>query len=172
MFCRNWCCDAAGGDPNRDAATARDAEKHGKPWVPFILIALALTGLAVAFYDSYAIYTSQPLWCPPPIDGCNVVAASAYARIFGLPIGYYGLVFYGGMLGLAILLATDPWSPALRAGAVLLAAVGLAFSIYFLVLQVGYIHAFCVYCAVSAMTTLLLAITAVWHCGAASGPGA
>jgi uncharacterized membrane protein len=119
--------------------------------------------LAVAAYDSYAIYTAQPLWCPPPVDGCNVVANSPYARIFGLPIGYYGLVFYGGMLGLAVLLAFDPWSRALRAGAVLYAAAGLAFSVYFAFLQLVYIRAFCIYCAASALTTLLLVITAVAH---------
>ena len=130
---------------------------------PILLIGLALTGLAVAAYDSYAIYTGQPLWCPPPIGGCNIVAASPYARIFGLPIGYYGLVFYGGMLGLALLLAFEPRSRALRAGAVLYAAAGLAFSLYFMVLQVAYIRAFCIYCAVSGLTTLLLTITAMAH---------
>ncbi|MGE5777964.1 MAG: vitamin K epoxide reductase family protein, partial [Hyphomicrobiales bacterium] len=58
--------------------------------VPYVMMALALIGLAVAFYDSYAIYNGQLLWCPPPINGCNEVAASPYARIFDLPVGYYG----------------------------------------------------------------------------------
>ena len=42
---------------------------------PAVLLALALLGLAVALYDSYVIYRGQLLWCPPPIDGCNEVAA-------------------------------------------------------------------------------------------------
>jgi Vitamin K epoxide reductase family len=61
--------------------------------LPYSMIALALIGLAVAFYDSYAIYNGQLLWCPPPINGCNEVAASPYARIFDLPVGYYGVVY-------------------------------------------------------------------------------
>jgi uncharacterized membrane protein len=130
---------------------------------PAIMLALALVGLAVAFYDSYVIYNGRLLWCPPPIDGCNEVAASPYARILGLPVGYYGVVFYLYMLALAALLALDPVSPALRWGAVLYAAVGVLFSLYFMVLQVGYIRAFCVYCLVSAMTTVLLAAAALWH---------
>ena len=130
---------------------------------PIILMGLALAGFAVAFYDSYSIYNGQPLWCPPPINGCNDVAASQYGRIFGLPIGYYGVVYYLDMLGLAALLACDPSARSVRGGAVLYAALGLSFSFYFIVLQIGYIRAFCIYCAVSALTTLLLTVTAALH---------
>lgn len=51
---------------------------------PSFMLAVALVGIVVAFYDSYAIYNHQPLWCPPPIDGCNIVAESPYARLFGI----------------------------------------------------------------------------------------
>jgi len=127
------------------------------------MIALALIGLAVASYDSYAIFNGQPLWCPPPINGCNEVAASPYARIFDLPVGYYGVVYYLYMAGLAALLAYDPVSRGLKDGAVLYAALGVAFSLYFMVLQVSYIRSFCIYCLVSAVTTVLLAGTALAH---------
>jgi uncharacterized membrane protein len=130
---------------------------------PLFMLALALVGVTVAFYDSYAIYNGQLLWCPPPIDGCNEVAASPYAHILGLPVGYYGVIYYMFMLGLAALLAFDPFSPALRGGALLYAGLGVAFSLYFMVLQVGYIHAFCAYCLVSAVTTVLLAAVAILH---------
>jgi uncharacterized membrane protein len=131
--------------------------------VPAAMLALALLGLAVAFYDSYVIYNGGLLWCPPPIDGCNEVAASPYARIFGLPVGYFGVVYYFYAFALAALLALDPISQALRWGAVFYAALGVAFSVYFMVLQIGYIRAFCVYCLVSALTTVLLAIAAIVH---------
>jgi uncharacterized membrane protein len=116
--------------------------------LPVVMIALALLGSAVAFYDSYAIYNNQPLWCPPPIHGCNEVAASPYARILDLPVGYYGVVYYLYMAALA---------------AVAYAALGVAFSAYFLALQVGFIRAFCIYCLVSAITTILLLVNAVRH---------
>ena len=130
---------------------------------PYVMMALALVGMAVAFYDSYAIYNSQLLWCPPPINGCNEVAASPYARIFDLPVGYYGVVYYLYMFGLAALLAWDPLARGLRVGAVLYAALGVLFSIYFMVLQLGFIRAFCIYCLVSAVTTILLAVAAIAH---------
>jgi uncharacterized membrane protein len=130
---------------------------------PYVMMALALIGLAVAFYDSYAIYNGQLLWCPPPINGCNEVAASPYARIFDLPVAYYGVVYYLYMFALAALLACDPLARGLRIGAVLYAALGVLFSLYFMVLQFSYIRAFCIYCFISAVTTVLLAVTAVSH---------
>jgi uncharacterized membrane protein len=130
---------------------------------PSLMIAFAAIGLAVASYDSYAIYNGQPLWCPPPINGCNEVAASPYARILDLPVGYYGVVYYLYMLALAALIAYDPISQGLRIGAVLYAALGVAFSVYFMILQFGYIRAFCIYCLVSAVITILLTLAAVTH---------
>ncbi len=136
---------------------------------PYAMIVLALVGLAVAFYDSYALYNGQALGGPPPINGCNEVANSAYAHIFNLPVGYYGVVYYLFMLGLAVLLAFDPLSRALRLAALAYTGVGLGFSIYFMILQVAYIHAFCIYCMVSALATLLLFIAALAHVRATAG---
>jgi uncharacterized membrane protein len=170
------------GNPSRDFSIARASTGHGQPAVlsagvllagdcgvrllrraPYVIMALALIGLAVAFYDSYAIYNGQALWCPPPINGCNEVAASPYARILDLPVGYYGVVYYLYMFALAGLLAYDPLARGLRIGAVLYAALGLSFSLYFMVLQFSYIHAFCIYCLISAVTTVLLTVTSAWH---------
>src|SRR5664280_1947114 len=130
---------------------------------PCVMLALALVGLAIAFYDAYAVYNAQPLWCPPPIDGCNEVAVSPYARIYNLPVGYFGVVYYLYMFGLAALLALDPFSRGLRFAALAYSALGVCFSIYFMYLQIAFIHAFCIYCLVSAVTTLVLLIVAVFH---------
>jgi uncharacterized membrane protein len=127
------------------------------------MLALALIGIGDAFYDSYAIYFGQLLWCPPPIDGCNIVANSPYARIVNVPLGYFGLLYYLYMFGLVTLLAFDPFSRGLRLGAPLYAAMGVASSIYFMYIQFTFIHAFCIYCLVSAILTLLLLIAALWH---------
>jgi len=131
--------------------------------MPLFMLGLALVGVADAFYDSYAIYAGQLLWCPPPIDGCNIVASSPYARIVGVPLGYFGLIFYLYMFGLTALLAFDPLSRGLRLGALLYAALGVTSSIYFMYVQVTFIHAFCIYCVVSALLTLLLLVAALVH---------
>lgn len=132
-------------------------------YAPYVMLALAAVGIAIAIYNSYSLYNGQPLWCPPPINGCNEVANSPYARIYNLPVGYYGVVFYFYMFGLAALLAYDPLSRGLRLAAVAYAAAGVGFSIYFAYLQIAFIHAFCIYCLVSAVSTVLLTVAAVSH---------
>ena len=130
---------------------------------PYLMLLFALVGIADAFYDSYAIYNGQPLWCPPPIDGCNIVAASPYAHILGVPVGYFGVVYYLVMFALAALLTLSPKSGALRLGAVIGAVVGVSFSAYFMRVQLMSIHAFCIYCLISAILTVLLLIVALVH---------
>ncbi len=93
------------------------------------------------------------------------VANSPYARIYNLPVGYFGVVYYSYMFGLVALLAFDPFSRGLRFGALAYSALGVCFSIYFMYLQIAFIHAFCIYCLVSAVMTLLLFVAAISHFG-------
>jgi uncharacterized membrane protein len=95
------------------------------------------------------------------VSASHEVANSPYARIYNLPVGYFGLVYYLYMFCLAALLTYDPFSRGLRVGALIYSAIGVGFSIYFSYLQVTFIHAFCVYCLGSAVTTILLLITAI-----------
>jgi uncharacterized membrane protein len=128
---------------------------------PRFMLVFALVGIAIAFYDSHAIYTGRLLWCPPPIDGCNIVLQSPYGRVYGVPIGYFGLLFYVIMFAIAALLAFDPFSRGLRLGALLYTAIGVASSICFMVVDLALIYAFCIYCAISAVLTLLLLLSAI-----------
>ena len=136
---------------------------HTPSKFPYIMLALAILGIIDASYDSYAVYTGQALWCPPPIDGCNTVANSPYARILGVPLGYLGVVFYAGMAAIAALLALAPLSRARRALAFGYAAVGVLASGVFIYIQANYIHAFCIYCMISGLLTLLLFVTSWIH---------
>jgi uncharacterized membrane protein len=129
---------------------------------PYVMLALALIGMADAFYVARASYLGQPLR-EIIIEGANTVLNSPYARIFGVPLSYLGLVYYSFMFGLAALLAFDPRSRGLRAGALIYTAMGVCSSIYFMYLQINYIRAVCIYCLFSAITTLLLFIAAAWH---------
>jgi hypothetical protein len=106
---------------------------------PYFMLALALLGLAVACYDAYSLYNGQQLWCPPPINGCNEVANSPYARIYNLPVGYFGVVYYLYMFCLAALLAYDPFLRGLRLGALILFRHWRRLFDLFLVLA-GYLH--------------------------------
>jgi uncharacterized membrane protein len=64
------------------------------------MLALTLVGMAVAVYVARGNYTGQPLWCPI-IDGCNAVVNSPYSRVFGVPMSYFGFIYYLYVFALA-----------------------------------------------------------------------
>lgn len=125
------------------------------------MLALALLGLVLVSYDSFVIYSGRPLWCPPPAIGCNDIPNRFYARVFGLPIGYFGLIYYVYMLCLAALLSFDPHSR--RRAKIIYAPLGICFSAFVLYVQLNFISVFCIYCLVCAVTTFLLLISTFWH---------
>jgi uncharacterized membrane protein len=142
------------------AVTLSDSGKVSVP--AYTMLALTLIGVAVALYVGKGSYSGEPLWCPI-IDGCNIVINSPYSRIFGVPMAYFGFIYYVYMFALAARLAFDPFSTSLRFRAVLYAGVGAASSLYFMYLQLGFIQAVCIYCLISAVTTFLLLFASVWQ---------
>ena len=129
---------------------------------PYILIALAFVGLADTAYLSYFAYLNTVPGCA--IGGCEAVLTSAYSKFFGVPLAYLGLVYYAYMLCLAALVAAAPASRLLAWAAVLYTVVGVGLSAYFeFYIQGTLIGAYCMYCAISAATTLALILTAAWH---------
>ena len=129
----------------------------------YFMIIFALFGMAIAAYDCYMIYTGQLLWCPPPIDGCNTVAYSPDGRINGVPIGYFGLIFYSIMFALAALLAFGSSSRGLRLVVLCYTAIGVCGSMGFMYLDLTLIRAFCIYCLISAILTVVLLLCAIAH---------
>ncbi|MGA3208617.1 MAG: vitamin K epoxide reductase family protein [Syntrophales bacterium] len=132
-------------------------------FAPYLMLVFAVIGTAIASYDVYAIYNNQLLWCPPPIDGCNIVAYSPYGRIYGVPLGALGLIFYLIMFALASLLAFGSSSRRLRLVVLLYTVIGVLFSMSFMYLDFAFIRAFCIYCLISAILTVLLLIYAIAH---------
>jgi uncharacterized membrane protein len=152
---------SAGGDwPSAVVGHMEKAERVSV--APYVMLVLALIGIADAFYVAHASYSGQSMWCPI-VDGCNTVAQSPYARIFGVPLSYFGLAFYLSMFGLAALLAFDPFSRGLRFGVLLYTAIGVSYSVYGMYLQLSLIRAVCSYCLISAVITVLLFIAALRH---------
>jgi uncharacterized membrane protein len=142
----------------------------GKATLPaYSMLAVALIGIAVAVYVAQGNYTGQPLWCPI-IDGCNAVVNSPYSRVFGVPMSYFGFIYYLYMFALAARLAFEPFSNSLRFRAILYAAMGAISSMYFIYLQLRFIREMCSYCLISAVASLLLLLAAFWHFQATRNP--
>ena len=96
--------------------------------------------MAVAGYLTWVHYDEAALVCVAG-GGCETVQQSSYAELAGIPVALLGL------LGYAVILALVLWdTPTARLGAAALAVVGLAFSVYLVVLQLFVIDAVCVWC--------------------------
>jgi uncharacterized membrane protein len=101
---------------------------------------VALAGIGIAAYLTWVHYDEGALVCVAG-GGCETVQQSSYAEIARLPVALLGLVSYAIVLGLIV------WdAPYARLGAASLAFIGLAFSVYLLVLQLFVIDAVCVWC--------------------------
>ena len=127
--------------------------------VVFILF-FAFFGLADSAYLAQHELSGTPLICNiQSLNGCNVVANSPYAHLFGVPLAEYGVLFYGIIFVLAALelVLFDRLLRRVLQGAALL---GVLASLYFSLLQVFFIGAFCIYCAVSGGIALLILILA------------
>lgn len=128
-------------------------------WVVGILI-LAFCGLADSIYIAQHEASGTPLLCNiQNFSNCNVVAASQYSRLFGVPLADYGIMFYSVLFILAALelVIFDRLVRRLLQAA---SIVGLVSSLYFVFVQMFFIGAFCIYCSVSGLITLLVFILA------------
>ena len=125
-----------------------------------LILILAFFGLADSIYLTQSELSGTPLICNiQNLSGCNVVAASQYSHIFGIPLAEFGVLFYAVIFILAaleIVIFDQLLRRALQASAL----VGLVASLYFTSVQVFFIGAFCIYCAASAIIALLIFIFA------------
>ncbi len=132
------------------------------PLAPYLLLALAMIGLGDTLYLSYFQYLNLIPSCA--IGGCEVVLTHAWSKFFGVPWSYIGLVYYAYLFCLAMLLIVDPYSRALRWGALAYTAFGVAYSVWAIgYVQLTVIGALCEYCTISAVTTVLAFGAALAH---------
>jgi uncharacterized membrane protein len=112
---------------------------------------MSLVGLFVSAYlYLYQIGRIGTLACGS--GGCETVQASAWSRIAGVEVALVGVIGYAGLLVVA-LLALQPAFDGKRwpAGLLLiLASLGMLFTIYLTSLELFVIHAICRWCVGSA----------------------
>jgi protein-disulfide isomerase len=95
-------------------------------------------------------------------SGCDAVRASPFAHPFGIPMPLFGLVFY--LAALVMLLATAdrfPWPLGRRSALVAWSSAGVAVMVVLTLIELLVIRAFCSWCLLSGLASLLLAAGAV-----------
>ena len=98
---------------------------------------------------------------------CETVQFSEHAVMFGVPVAFFGVVGYLGLLIISLVGLQPAWIDR-RAPAILLAVisgVGVAFSAYLTYLEAVVIEAWCRWCLVSAAIIgmiFLVALVEIW----------
>ncbi|MEX1023161.1 MAG: vitamin K epoxide reductase family protein, partial [Dehalococcoidia bacterium] len=123
------------------------------------LLALALTGTAIAAYLAYVALAGGEPFCSGAGD-CGAVQSSEYADVAGVPVAVLGLAMYLVLLGLTAArrltsvdarLRLDVWTFAV-------ALSGTLFSAYLTYLELFVIEAICAWCVASALVVTAIAV--------------
>lgn len=123
---------------------------------------LALVGIAIATYLwLHAIGVVGALKCGT--GGCEIVQASSYARLFGIPVAFYGVVGYVTLFGISIVgsqpaMVSRAWPTRLL---LVLSGAGFLFTMYLTSLEAFVIHAWCRWCLASAAVITAIFVTSL-----------
>lgn len=124
--------------------------------------ALGLVGFADSAYLTIDHYYTLPLPCSIT-HGCETVLTSPYAMVGTIPLALFGVAYYLVVMFFALYLYTEhKVSRRQLLPLFALTLVGFLMSVIFIGIQLFLIHAFCMYCALSALCTLLLLICGSW----------
>jgi uncharacterized membrane protein len=171
----------AAAAPEPEEAYRPAASPVGPPtWLQVTSLVLAVLGLAISAYETYAHYNGNHLLgCPSKAGGtfnCGEVITSSQSMVFNIfPVAVLGLAFYI----FAVVIFT-PWAWRFTGGAILTSRVvdalrlgsvivGMGFVMYLIYAEFQ-INAICEYCTgVHIVTFLLFCITvisaALWGLG-------
>ncbi len=117
-------------------------------------VIVAILGFLDASYLTVAHYLKMPLPCGI-VKGCDVVTASTYSEVAGIPVALLGALYYLAILILSIISLETGNRRVVRVASYLTWAGFLA-SLYFVSLQLFVIKAICLYCMGSALTSTIL----------------
>jgi uncharacterized membrane protein len=120
-------------------------------------IGVALAGLGIAGYLTAVHYAGGAPVCAVS-HGCATVQHSGYAALAGVPVAVLGLVGYVTIL---VALARD--GEAWRTAGAFLSLAGLAFSGWLTYVEVGVLHAICIWCVGSAICMALLTVLTIYR---------
>ena len=160
------------GQSRRDLEPEPAEAEYAWPaaWLRWTTFALALIGLGVSIYLTYAHYTESALAGCTETTGvvnCGKVTTSEQSVVFGIPVAVLGLAFYVFMVAIM-----SPWAWKARrreVGLLRLASlvVGIGFVLYLIYAELFDIGSICLYCtSVHVITFFLFVLTglaaAIW----------
>lgn len=153
---------------------SKSTHMQTRDWLRYAGLVLAVLGLLVAVYMSWAELTGQETSCPGATGenfeagpgtvavDCGYVQTSIYSKAFGIPVALLGV---GGYLMILAVWVLEERLPVLREyGHMLvfgLALFGFLFSLYLTYIELFVIYTVCTWCLTSAALMTLIFIVAV-----------
>ena len=132
-------------------------------WIIGTLFGVAGIGFADATYLTVNHFSTFSLPCL--VGSCEVVLRSSYSEFLGIPVALFGAMYYLAVLAILFYYidTKHPERKPLAFKTVLfLTPVGMVASLYFFAVQAFVLHAFCQFCLISALTSTLLFIIALF----------
>jgi len=123
-------------------------------------MAIAVTALAGLFVSLYLLLYSLGVYgalvCGT--GGCETVQTSSYARFLGVSVAGWGVAWYAlvvlvALAGVQDRFADEKWPDRWL---LVVATLGLAFSVYLTGVELFVLHAICQWCVVSAVLTVVI----------------
>jgi uncharacterized membrane protein len=164
-------------EPTQDMYSEPEAGRPAGPplWLQLVSFALAVLGLAISAYETWAHFHGNHLaGCPTSSKGtfdCAAVITSPQSMVFGvIPVAVLGLLFYVAAVPLfSPWLWRLQWRP-LQLARLVSVITGMGFVMYLIYAELYQIDEICEYCTgVHIVTFLLFCITvfsaAIWGLG-------
>lgn len=142
----------------------------GSRWLVFAFLILSAVGMTDATYLTVKYYKNLKVGCVS-LGDCEKVTSSVYSTISGVPIALLGAIYYFIILASVILFLyfLRKWSKEhspldeSRANSIWdfftrFTIIGFLVSAWLVYLQLFVIHAICIYCVISALTSTALFI--------------
>ncbi len=121
-----------------------------------VVFLLSIIGLLISGYLLNRYVTGGPIVCGKTA-GCEIVRASSFAYFFGLPLPFFGLVFYFLIFVTSFSLTLAPERKQILGLSLWFqTAVGFIISLYLFFVEVSFIKAICLWCTASGADSLLL----------------
>lgn len=117
------------------------------------LLTISFLGIIVAGYLTITYSSNEPIACISG-EGCLTAQLSAYSSFLGIQTPIYGLVYYVA-LGIMAALWSDDNRKTLQLPLAILTSIGLAVSIFLSFIEAFVLRAWCSWCVVSALLTVI-----------------
>ncbi len=127
-----------------------------------IRIAAAI-GLLDSIYLAYVKLANAKIYCTPGLGDCDVVNASQWSSLWGIPLGVYGVLGFGAIL-LIVSFENKSKMLAPHINLILFAIsfAGFLFSLYLTYIELFVLRAVCQWCILSALMMTVIFIISVY----------